>query len=73
MKEIKQNTGGEVIVFLVGNMLDLEFEREVSREEAEKYKMDKKLNLWMEVSAKGNWYVQEVFKEVARQLWEKMG
>ena len=37
MKEVKANVTGHIVVYLIGNRADLEDEREVRKERAEKF------------------------------------
>lgn len=57
------------VLVLVGNKLDLQNERVVSREEAEAYAKDKSM-LFFEVSAKKDINVSSVFQRIAEELRE---
>jgi GTPase SAR1 family protein len=52
LNEVKQNTISEVLIFLVGNMLDIEEEREVSADEAAAFAAQNSLDGVYEGSAK---------------------
>lgn len=69
MNEIEQNTNKKVIRYLVGNMCDLESEREVSSEEALKFAKDNGLNHFIETSAKSGTNIDNLFETVTKQLY----
>lgn len=72
LREIRLNSDPEVVVYLVGNMLDLaDEEREVETSAAEKFASDKKLDGFIEASAKTAEHVAEVFIKVAEVLYKK--
>ena len=72
LREIRLNSDPDVVVYLVGNMLDLaDEEREVSTQAAEKFAADKKLDGFTEASAKTADHVTEVFVKVAEVLHKK--
>ena len=71
LREIRLNSDPEVVIYLVGNMLDLaDEEREVSREAGEKFASEKKLDGFIEASAKTADHVAEVFVKVAEVLYK---
>ena len=71
LREIRLNSDPEVVVYLVGNMLDLaDEEREVAREAGEKFSSEKKLDGFVEASAKTADHVSEVFVKVAEVLYK---
>lgn len=59
------------MIFLIGNKLDLEDKREVSFEEANKFKNDNNIDLYMETSAKTGKNIKEVFVEATKLLYNK--
>lgn len=72
LREIKLNSDPEVVIFLVANMLDLaDEEREVSFEAGQKFMNEKKLDGFVEASAKTAERVNEVFVKVAEVLHKK--
>lgn len=72
LREIKLNSDPEVVIYLVGNMLDLaDEEREVSSEAGQKFMNEKKLDGFIEASAKTAERVNEVFVKVAEVLCKK--
>lgn len=72
LREIRLNSDTDIVVYLVGNMLDLaEEEREVNTDLAEKFAEEKKLDGFVEASAKTAEHVAEVFIKVAEVLYKK--
>ena len=67
LKEIKENGDKDVTVILVGNKIDLEKERQVSKEDAQKFAEMNGL-LFIETSAKEAKNVYEVFKVSAEKI-----
>ena len=60
---MKQNTN-ECLMYLVGNQVDNEHQREVSNEEAEEYLKDHSLTHYGETSAKTGQNVEDIFKAI---------
>jgi Ras-related protein Rab-2A len=72
LREIRLNSDPDVVVFLVGNMLDLaDEERQVSKEGAENFVKEKKIDGFTEASAKTADHVSEVFVKIAELLHQK--
>ena len=59
-----------MIVFLVENKSDLEDERVIPREEGERFKEEKKLDMFIETSAKTGDNAQGVVLEAAKLLYK---
>lgn len=57
-------------VFLIGNKIDLEDDRKVSKEHGTTYAKNYNLNLFMEASAKTGFNAQNIFIEAARILYD---
>ena len=57
-------------MFLIGNKLDLDKERKVSKEDAQNYKDEYKLNYFTECSAKTGMNAEEVFVQATRILYD---
>lgn len=70
VKELKLYSNPDAKVFLVGNKIDLEEEREVSHEEGAQIAEDYKMNLFIETSSKTGFNAQKVFIEAAAILLE---
>ena len=72
MDELKQNNEIEQLyIILVGNKIDLEEKRVVTREEAEKYAEDNNIN-YLEVSAKTGEGILDLFNEVTKGTMDKV-
>ena len=70
MNDLKNQSNPNVRVFLVGNKSDLEEERAVNREEAEKFKEEKKLDIFMETSVKTGQNAKNIMLEAAKILYK---
>ena len=71
LNDIKTQSNPDVKIFLIGNKADLEEKRQVSRESGEKFFKDNKLTFFSETSAKTGFNVQNVFIEVAKELYKQ--
>ena len=71
LKELKTHSNPDIKIFLIGNKIDLVDSRKVLKEEAEKFKDDYMLNLYMETSAKTGFNAKEIFVEAARVLFNE--
>ena len=67
---MKENSNPDIKIFLIGNKVDLEEEREISKEEAEKIKQEYDFDLFMEASAKSGFNTKEIFIEAAKLLYK---
>ena len=70
MKDLKANSNPDIKVFLIGNKIDLEESRLVTKEQALKFKEDFELDLFMETSAKTGFNTQELFVQAAKVLYD---
>ena len=70
LNELKEHALPNVKIFLIGNKSDLENERKVSKEEGENFKKDKKLDKFMETSAKTGDNARKTLIEVAKLLYK---
>ena len=70
LKELKKESNPDIKTILIGNKVDLESEREVSYEEAEKYAKDYNFLNFFETSAKTGFNAQKVFINIAVLLYE---
>ena len=70
MKDVKMQCLPNVKTFLIGNKNDLEDKRQVSYEEAKKFKDENPIFYFEETSAKTGVNVKEVFCECARTLYK---
>ena len=69
LKEIRENASPGALLILVGNMLDLEEKRAVSKEKALEFKSRENLDGFIETSAKANANVLELFTKTAKMLY----
>ena len=69
MKEIKTQSSPDIKIFLIGNKTDLEAERKVTREEAQKFVDDNEISFFAETSAKTGFNVKNVFMEAGKILY----
>ena len=70
MTKIKDNSGSDTCIILVGTKCDLENEREVSKESGEKLAKEYGFHFY-ETSSKENIKIKEVFYDIAEQIIEK--
>ena len=67
IEEVREERGGDIIIILVGNRMDLSSERQVTTEEGEA--KAKELNtMFIETSAKTGYNVKQLFRQVAGAL-----
>ena len=65
---IKNEIEYDIPILLVGNKLDLEENREVSKEEVEELEMDYNISSSMEISLKTGENVEEMFRKLTRMM-----
>ena len=70
LNDLKNQSNPNVRVFLIGNKRDLQKDRTVSPEEADKFKEEKKLDLFWETSAKTGENARSVLIEAAKVLYK---
>ena len=70
LRELRTHSNPDAKVFLIGNKIDLENEREVTKEQGEKFYKENKLNLFMEASAKNGINTQNIFLKAAEVLYD---
>ena len=71
LKELKTHSNPDIKIFLIGNKLDLEDKRKVSRENAQKLKDDYGFDYFEEVSAKTKINTKEIFVKAAKILYQE--
>jgi len=71
LKEVRIQSHPDVKIILVGNKADLNNERKVSKDEAQRYKEENQILYFEETSAKTGFNAKEVFTEAARILYEE--
>jgi small GTP-binding protein len=71
LNDIKTQSNPDVKIFLIGNKADLEDKREITKESGEKFAKEHNLTFFTETSAKTGFNVQNVFIEVAKELYRQ--
>jgi len=71
LNDIKTQSNPDVKIFLIGNKADLEDKRRITKDQGEKLCSDHKLEFFMETSAKTGFNVQNVFIQVAKELYKQ--
>ena len=70
LKDLKSNSSPDIKIFLIGNKTDLEDNRVITKEMAEKFKNDYEIDFFMEISAKTGFNTQELFVKAAKVLYD---
>ena len=70
LNDLKNQANPNVRVFLIGNKSDLENERVISKEQGEKFKEEKKLDKFIETSAKTGENARGALLEAAKLLYK---
>ena len=70
LRELRTHSNPDAKVFLIGNKVDLEKEREVTTEQGESYCKQNKIDLFMESSAKTGLNTQNIFLKAAELLFD---
>ena len=70
IKDLKQNSSPDIKIFLIGNKSDLEDDRKVNKESAEKIKNDYEFDYFNETSAKTGFNAKEIFVKAAQILYK---
>jgi small GTP-binding protein len=70
LKELRMHSNPDAKVFLIGNKIDLENERNVNREQGEQYANQNHFHLFLESSAKTGFNAQKIFIEAAKILYK---
>jgi small GTP-binding protein len=71
LNEIKINGSPDINLFLIGNKVDLENERVVSKEMVENFSKNNNIQFFFETSAKTGFNAQNVFIEASKLLYEQ--
>ena len=69
LKDVQLQSNPDIKIFLIGNKVDLEEEREVSFEEAKEYSEEHNFNYVNETSAKTGFNAKDVFIQAAKVLY----
>ena len=70
IKDLKQNSSPDIKIFLIGNKSDLEDDRKVNKENAEKLKNDYEFDYFNDTSAKTGFNAKEIFVKAAQILYK---
>ena len=70
LRELRTHSNPDAKVFLIGNKVDLENEREVKREQGEEFSKMNKINFFTESSAKTGLNAQNIFLKAAEILYD---
>ena len=71
LRELRTHSNPDAKVFLIGNKIDLENERKITREQVESYAKSNKLNLFIESSAKTGFNSKKIFIKAAKMLYDE--
>ena len=72
LKELKENNKiDDLVIYLVGNKIDLEDKREISEEEGKKYAKENNINFF-EASAKTGQGVNKLFNQIIKKTVDKI-
>ena len=69
LNDIKTQSNPDVKIFLIGNKADLEDKRKITKATGEKFCQDHQISFFAETSAKTGFNVENVFVEVAKELY----
>jgi len=70
LRELRTHSNPDAKVFLIGNKVDLEKEREITTEQGENYSKQNKIDFFMEASAKTGVNTQNIFLKAAEILFD---
>jgi len=69
LRELRTHSGPDIKVVLIGNKIDLENERKISKEEGESFAKMNNISKFVETSAKTGFNAQKTFVEIADLLY----
>ena len=69
LNDIKTQSNPDVKIFLIGNKADLEDKRKITKATGEKFCQEHQISYFAETSAKTGFNVENVFVEVAKELY----
>ena len=70
LRELRTHSGPDIKVILIGNKIDLESERRISKEQGERFAKENNINIFVETSAKTGINAQKTFIDVADLLYK---
>ena len=71
LNEIRSNGSPDMNIYLIGNKVDLEDQRVISKETAETFAQDNDIKLFLETSARTGFNAQNLFIEAAKLLYNQ--
>ena len=71
LRELRTHSNPDAKVFLIGNKIDLENERKITREQGENFAKTNKLHSFLESSAKTGFNAKKVFIKAAKVLYDE--
>ena len=71
LRELRTHSNPDAKVFVIGNKIDLENERKITREQGENFAKTNKLHLFLESSAKTGFNAKKVFIKAAKVLYDE--
>jgi small GTP-binding protein len=71
LRELRTHSNPDAKVFLIGNKIDLENERKITKEQGESFAKSNKLNLFIESSAKTGFNSKKIFIKAAKLLYDE--
>jgi Ras-related protein Rab-2A len=71
LNDVKSLGNPNVKIFMIGNKVDLDAKRQITKEQGKKFCQEHGLDMFFETSAKTGFNVQKVFVEVANLLYEE--
>ena len=71
LRELRTHSNPDAKVFLIGNKLDLDNERVITKEQGENFYKTNKLNLFLESSAKTGFNAKRIFIKAAKLLLDE--
>ena len=69
LKDLRSQTDEELPIFIVGNKIDKENERQVTYKEANEFSLSSRTKYFTECSAKTGYNVENIFQEVVKYLY----
>ena len=71
LRELRTHSNPDAKVFLIGNKIDLENERKITKEQGQNFAETNKLNLFIEASAKTGFNAKKIFIKAAKMLYDE--